>query len=221
MKIRNAHVTMAILAVALAPASAALAQAPAAGAQPPAIPGVCALSQTRAVAQSKVGQFVMKRLDTIGQQTNAELNGVKTGIDNDAKTIDSQRASLTREQLEQKALELQQRGNSLQRLAAQRQRELQLTEGKALDRIGNEMRPVLDLTRQERNCSVVLDADSALFVSPAMDITPAVIQKLDAKITEFAFDRERLDQQLAQPNQGAAATPAATAARPAAQPAKR
>jgi hypothetical protein len=28
-----------------------------------------------------------------------------------------------------------------------------------------------------------------------MDVTEAVIEKLNAKITQFAFDRERLDQQ--------------------------
>ena len=40
--------------------------------------------------------------------------------------------------------------------------------------------------------------------NPAMDITPAVVTGLNAKITQFAFDRERLDQAAAAPPSGAA-----------------
>ena len=58
---------------------------------------------------------------------------------------------------------------------------------------------------QQARCSVLLQRDSVILANPAMDITPSVITGLNAKITQFAFDRERLDQAAAAP---AAAQPA-------------
>lgn len=222
MKFQATIAASAALVLALAQAAPSFAQTPAAPPAPtilgPAIPGLCAFSETRAISGSKVGQYYIKRMDTIAQQTNAELTGQRTSIENDAKAVDAQRASLSREQLEQKQLEFQQRGAALQRLSQQRQQEVRLTDAKALDRIGKEMEPLVELAQRERNCSVILNADALFGISTQMDLTPSVVQKLDAKITEFAFDRERLDQQL---QQGAAAPAQPARAATGAQPARR
>jgi outer membrane protein len=42
-----------------------------------------------------------------------------------------------------------------------------------------------------------------------MDITPQVVTALNAKITQFAFDRERLDQQAGGPQVARPASPSA------------
>ena len=49
-----------------------------------------------------------------------------------------------------------------------------------------------------------------VLANPATDITPQVITALNGKITQFAFDRERLDQAAVPP----AARPAAAAPAP-------
>jgi outer membrane protein len=214
-------------AVALALTSApAFAQAPApattAAAPPvthgPAVPGLCVISVEAAIGNSTVGKYVQTRLQQLLQQTNAELNGEKTGIDNDAKALEGQRATLDQNTLEQRAAALQVRANALQRKAQQREREIQVTEQKAFGRVGEEMEPLIRTAYQQKQCSILINRNSVVLVNPASDLTPQVVTALNAKITQFAFDRERLDQ-AAQP--AAAARPAAPAAAAPATPPRR
>jgi outer membrane protein len=205
--------------VAAGCAAAALTAAPVAFAQQAAQPaapavthgaalnGVCVLSVQGAIAGSTVGKYVNTRMEQIIGQVNAELNGERTAIENEGKTLDTQKATLDRTTLEQRASALQVRANALQRKAAQRDREVQVTEQKAVSRVGQEMEPIIRQVYQQRGCSLLVNREAIVIANPAMDITPAVVAGLNAKITQFAFDRERLDQQAAAP---AAAAPATT-----------
>jgi outer membrane protein len=208
---------------AIAVASTAFAQAPAA-AQPaarpatpqgPAINGLCVLSVDGAIAGSTVGKYANTRLQQIAQQVNAELTSEQTAIQNEDKTLSGQRATLDANTFEQRAAALQVRVNSLQRKAQLRERELQATQQKVRARLGQEIEPLIRTAYQQKGCSVLLDGNAVIDASPAMDITPQVVTALNGKITQFAFDRERLDQ----PAPTASATPAPTAAAPA--PARR
>ncbi|MGA0607115.1 OmpH family outer membrane protein [Phenylobacterium sp. VNQ135] len=170
-----------------------------------AIPGVCIMSIPGAIAGSTVGKYVDTRMQQIIQQVNGELNGERTAIENENKTLQTQAATLDRTTAEQRGAALQVRVNALQRKAQQREREVQATEQKAVGRVGQEMEPLIRQVYQQRQCSVLLNRDAIVLGNPAMDITPAVVTALNAKITQFTFDRERLDQQ-----QPAAAAPAQT-----------
>lgn len=203
---------------ALFAASAAmlLASAPAQAQTPPAAPpvnhgpaiaGVCILSLDGAIGSSTVGKYVQTRLQQITQQVQTELTSEQTVLQNEAKALDAQKATLDQGAFDQKNATLQVRANALQRKAQLRERELQATQQKALARVGQELEPVIRASYQQARCSVLLQRDSVILANPAMDITPSVITGLNAKITQFAFDRERLDQ---------AAAPAAPA-----QPAKK
>lgn len=203
-------------AVALTAASGAFAQAaaPAAAAAPamthgPALPGVCVVSIENAIGASTVGKYVDSRIQQIVAQVNAELNGEKTAIDTDAKALDARRATLDQNSLEQQAAALQVRANALQRKAQLRDREVQATEQKAVGRIGQEMEPLIRQVYQQKQCSLLLQRTAVVIANPAMDITPLVITALNGKITQFAFDRERLDQQTGAPQVSRPATPAA------------
>ncbi|MDB5424947.1 MAG: hypothetical protein JWQ29_2363 [Phenylobacterium sp.] len=208
-------------AVALTAATGAFAQAAAPAAAPtvthgPALPGVCVVSIENAIGASTVGKYVDSRLQQIIAQVNAELNGEKTAIDNDAKTLDGRRATLDQNALEQQAAALQVRANGLQRKAQLRDREVQATEQKAISRIGQEMEPLIRQVYQQKACSVLLQRTAVVIANPAMDITPQVVTALNAKITQFAFDRERLDQQASTPQvQRPAAAPPITTTPPA------
>lgn len=191
------------LASMLSASTAALAQAakpaPAPAAAPavthgPAVPGVCVLSIEGAIGASSVGKYVSTRMEQIITQVNSELNGEKTSIDNEAKTLDGQRTTLDATALEQRAAALQVRANGLQRKASLRDREVQATQQKALARVGQELDPIIRQVYQQRQCSLLVSRDALVIANPAMDITPAVITGLNAKIVQFAFDRERLDQ---------------------------
>jgi Skp family chaperone for outer membrane proteins len=198
---------LCVAAAALAMGPSAFAQAakpapaaaPAAAAAPavthgPPIPGVCIVSIENAIGASTVGRYVETRMQQIVAQTNAELTGEKNGIDNDAKTLDARRATLDQSALEAQASALQVRANTLQRKAQQRDREVSATEQKAVGRIGQEMEPIIRQVYQQKACSALFQRTAVVIANPAADITPQVIAALNAKITQFAFDRERLDQ---------------------------
>ena len=187
--------------VALAIATAASAQtAPAAApAAPPvthgpAITGVCIFSSQRAVASSLVGKAVDARLKTIIQQVNAELNTERTGLDNEAKALDAKKGTLAQDALEQQAAALQVKANAWQRKDQLRQKEVEATEQKALNRVYQELDTPIRQVYQSQKCSLLLDRESVMLANPAMDITDAVVAALDARIKTLTFDRERLDQ---------------------------
>lgn len=204
MKLKTLAATAAVAAVALATSSQALAQAAAAPAPPPvthgpAISGLCVMSLDGAIGSSTVGKYVQTRLGQISTQVQSELTAEQTQISNDAKALDAKRATLDQASFDKSSADIQLRANALNRKAQLRERELQATQQKALGRIGQELDPVVRAAYQQAKCSVLFQRDAVVLANPAMDITPAVVTGLNAKITQFTFDRERLDQPAAAP----------------------
>lgn len=203
MKLKTLAATAAVAAAALATSSQALAQAAAAAPPPvthgPAIAGLCVMSLDGAIGSSTVGKYVQTRLGQISTQVQSELTAEQTQISNDAKALDAKRSTLDQATFDKQSADLQLRANALNRKAQLRERELQATQQKALGRIGQELDPVVRAAYQQAKCSILIQRDAIVLANPAMDITPAVVTGLNAKITQFTFDRERLDQPAAAP----------------------
>ena len=208
--------TAAALALTSVPAFAQ-APAPATTAAPAvthgaAIPGVCVISVEAVIGNSTVGKYVQTRLQQLVAQVNAELTSERTAIDNEAKTLDTQRASMDQNTFEQRAAAVQVKASAFSRKAQQRDQEMQATQNKAFNRVGEEMEPLIRQAYQAKGCAMLFNRQVIVLANPATDITPQVIAALNGKITQFAFDRERLDQAAAPPG----ARPAAAAPAPAA-----
>jgi outer membrane protein len=71
------------------------------------------------------------------------------------------------------------------------------------------MEPLIRQAYQAKGCSMLINRNSIILGNPASDISQQVVTALNGKITQFAFERERLDQQAGAP--AAAARPAAPA----------
>jgi outer membrane protein len=185
--------------VAMAQAKPPVKAATPAAAAPPApvitatVPGVCVLSREGIVGASTVGKYVQTRMGQLSNQVNAELGGEQTTLQNDAKALDAKKASLGQQAAEQQALALQQRYQALQQKAQQRDRELQATEQKAVARVLQDASPLVGDIVKQKQCGLLLDANSVLAGNPTMDITPSVVQALNVKTTQFDFEREHLD----------------------------
>lgn len=185
-------------APAARPAAAApSAVAPAALPQGPAIAGMCIYSNEQTVGLSAVGKFVSQRLQQLQQQAQAELVADQTGLQTDAKAFEGTRATLSQDAAQQRELALQQRDTALQRKAEIRQRELQATAQKALGRVVSEATPLVAQVYGQHGCSLLLDGQVVMGANTTMNITPEVVRLLDAKITQFPFEREHMDQQAA------------------------
>jgi Skp family chaperone for outer membrane proteins len=219
MTFKTFAVASSAMAIALAGATSAAAQQPAApAAAAPQVshgnapPGVCVISPEGVVANSSVGKYVQTRLQQLVAQVNAELQGERTTLENDAKTLNSQRTTLDQNTLEQRAAALEVRDRAFQRKAQQRDQEMQATQSKALNRIYTEMEPLIRQAYQAKSCAMLVNRQVVVLANPSMDLTPQVVTALNSKITQFAFERERLDQAATAPRPAApaAAAPAAT-----------
>ncbi len=158
----------------------------------PPIAGLCTLSQQAVFANAKVGAAASARLKQLSDQSQAEINAERTSIETDAKALEAQRASLKSADLQQKQQSLAARIRALQDKAALRSREIEATREKALARIASELRPVIAQVYGARGCGLLIDRSSILGGNMAGDLTAAVVQGLDAKITTISFDRESL-----------------------------
>ncbi|MDP3856021.1 OmpH family outer membrane protein [Phenylobacterium sp.] len=188
-----ASASSAAFAQAAAPAPAAAAAAPTVS-HGPALPGHCIVALEGVIGASTVGKYVQTRLQQIATQVQAELKAEDTALQTEAKTLEGQRATLDQNTFETRAAALQVKGNAFQRKAQLRERELQATQQKALGRVGQELDPIIRQVYQQRQCSLLLTRDAVVIANPAMDISGPVVTALNAKITQFNFDRERLDQ---------------------------
>ena len=185
-------------AVTLTAGSSAFAQAAAAPPVPsgPPIAGMCIVDLDGVVATSTVGKYIQTRLQQIQGQINAELTGENNTLGNDAKALEARRATMDQNALETQGAALQVRANALNRKVQQREREFQVTEQKAVGRVLQEAEGPVRQAYQGKGCAVLQQKTAVLggFYNPAMDITTQVVAGLTAKIQQFAFDRERLDQ---------------------------
>jgi len=182
-------------AAALMFASTAFAQAAAAPAvtHGAALPGVCYLSTQEALATSTVGKYVGTRMQQLITQVNTELQPEQTAIETEGKTLDAQKATMDQKTLQTRGTAWQTRVQNFQRKGAQRQRELEATQQKAVARVLQEMDPIAKQQYQARKCAILLDRESVLLGNPAMDLTPSVVAGLNGRIQQFTFERERLD----------------------------
>ena len=164
----------------------------------PALPGICLLSQQAVLANAKVGLAATARLKQIADQVQAEINAARTPLETEAQTLQSQRASLKPADLQARQQALASRAQALQQTVNQRQREIEATRQKALARIANEAQPVIAAAYKAHSCGLLFDRNSVLGGNMAGDLTPAVVQGLDARISTITFERETLPPQTSQ-----------------------
>ncbi len=164
-----------------------------------AIPGVCLFSEEGAVSRSSAGEAINKRMQQLAAQVQAELGPEQTSLDADIKTFKDKAASLPQDQQQQQGSALQQRMQDFDGKRAQRQKELEATLRKAINRVDVELEPIVRTVVSGRSCGLLLKADTAIYAAnPQMDITTSVIEQLNTKLPTVTFDREHLDAQAAQ-----------------------
>ncbi|MBS0411896.1 MAG: OmpH family outer membrane protein [Proteobacteria bacterium] len=189
-------VISAALALGLAAPSLAAAQ----GAAAPnanalggtAIPGLCMISTQVVAGNSKVGQAATARLQELQRQAQAEVNAEKTPLDAEIKALPGQKASMKPAEFQAKQQALSNRAQALQQKANVRSAQIEVAREKALGRISAEAQSVIAAVYKAHGCGLLVDRNSVLGGNMSNDLTPGVIQGLDAKISTMTFDLEPL-----------------------------
>ncbi|HXU99415.1 MAG TPA: OmpH family outer membrane protein [Caulobacteraceae bacterium] len=197
MKFCAASALLATLAASTAFAAPAAPVAPPPVVQGPPIPGLCVLSVNQAISTSTVGRYVSERMSQIVSQVKAELGPEDTAISTEGRALEAARPTLAAATFQSRAEALQGRVNALRQKADLRQREVQATEQKSINRIAQELDPVARQLYQAKRCSILVNKDSVMIANPEMDLTSQAVAALNGRIQQFAFDREHLDTQTA------------------------
>jgi outer membrane protein len=142
-----------------------------------------------------VGAYVNDRMKQLSAVVQAEVVSEQTSIQNDAKALDGQKATLQADVYQQRGQALQQRYAQLQEKVQLRQKELETTQQKAFSRVLQAAGPMVGQVVGQRSCGILLDASAVIVGNPSLDITQTVITMLNGSLTQFAFDREHLDAQ--------------------------
>lgn len=182
----------AVPALAQTPAPAAPARPAATPLTGPVIAGVCTYNNAGAITTSTVGRFVSTRLQALETEVENELRTDRTAIETENRALETGRATIAPQLFQQRVTALSTRAEAFQRKAAVRQREMQATQQKALQRIGQDLDPIIRQVYAARGCGLLLDSQAVVAANPALDVTQQVVTALNGRLTTFTINRERL-----------------------------
>ncbi|HEY4276183.1 MAG TPA: OmpH family outer membrane protein [Rhizomicrobium sp.] len=184
--------TLGGIIVAGAASVAAMAAAPAPAQQSsfggPSITGLCILDQQAVFNGSKVGVSANTRYKQMRDGAQSAVSAEEAKIVADAKTLQAQK--LAPAQLQPRQQQLAKRFQDLRAKASQDSKDLEATRQAAVAKIAAAAQPVIKQVYDQRKCGVLIARNSALAGNATMDVTSAVIQGLDAKITTIALDKQ-------------------------------
>ncbi|AHE56496.1 OmpH family outer membrane protein [Sphingomonas sanxanigenens] len=189
---RRGLAAAALATLAAAPAAHAQAQPAAPSLGGPVIPGLCMLSIETMITTSKVGVATEARLKELATQAQTEVDTQRRPIEAEIKAFQTAAAGLKPEDRAARQRALATKLQPIEAVAQQRTRELQATRVKALQRISTDAQPVIAQVYKQKNCGLLINRGSVLGGNTANDLTAAVVQGLDAKVSTASFNREVL-----------------------------
>ena len=188
MKLFNTLKTIAIaMSAILVFSSAAMAQTT-----------ILIVDQSRVIRDSDVGKHVKRQIESIGKQMESELKSQVSPLTSERDRLVAELKNMSvdalksRPDLQQRAKSLQEKGQKSQVDAAYKQRELQITEQKALSKINKKLEGILKALVAERNADVILDRSLVIYSGDTSDVTDTVIQRLNSQMRTVSVVRERL-----------------------------
>lgn len=159
---------------------------------------ILVVDQGRVLRDSSVGKHVQAQLKSIGTSMESELKASATPIEserdrlvNELKTLDAN-ALQSRPDLQKRAQALMEKGQKTQMEAAYKQRELQITEGKAMQKVNERLAKILEAVVAERGADIILDRSLVIYGGKSTDITDTVISRLNSQMRSVPVIRERL-----------------------------
>lgn len=154
----------------------------------PVVPGVCLLSREAIFANAKVGVAASDRLKQLAQQAQSQIDAERKPLDADVQTYRSQAASLSADQRQAREQSLGQRMQTVQADQTLKGKQLEATRVQAMGQIAQYAQPVIVSVYNSKNCGLLLDRSVVMGGNMANDITAAVVQGLDAKVTTISFN---------------------------------
>jgi Skp family chaperone for outer membrane proteins len=143
------------------------------------------INYQRVLAESALGRDLQSKLQTIGQQIGAELQGLgpeQQSIEQEAQRLAGTTRNQSAEQLRNnpQVQALAQRQQTLQTRVQTLQGDMECTRILSRLEVNRLVEPVVRSVMQSRGAGIVIDASNVSVSAPEFDITTTVIQQLDA-----------------------------------------
>jgi Skp family chaperone for outer membrane proteins len=181
------------LVILAASAAGALAQTPTASNTPtygPPIPGVCVFSRDVALNTSQAGVSANQQIQKMEQDAEATIGPERTAITEADKALSAEKPKLAPAKYQERAAALQQRVQAYSVLVQTRNAQFSHTHDKAMSQIAQAVTPILVATITDHKCSLVVERGGIYGANPAMDLTPEVVQKLNAVLPTITVTLE-------------------------------
>lgn len=149
--------------------------------------GVCVYDNEEVLARSTAGQSVQTGMQRLLTEVQGELAPYASTIQTELQAL--QQGGQAADADGSRRTALQTRAQEAQQLEQTRRNELQYTQGMQLQAIGTAVEPIVIALYQERSCSLLLNRSAIYSANPAMDITPTVIERLNAALPSLSFSR--------------------------------
>ncbi|MFZ2030145.1 MAG: OmpH family outer membrane protein [Vitreimonas sp.] len=177
------------LVLATAVSAVALASAPGAFAQRNSGASVLVVNYQRVIGESAMGRDMTTKLQGVGTQIQQQAQAMQAegqAIETEEQRLQTATRGMTQAQVQANSAlnsQIQALQTRVQQFQARRQAlqgDFQCSQIVALRDFQNRANPIVRTVMQSRGAGVVVDANSAQVFDPAVDITNAVIQQLDA-----------------------------------------
>jgi len=162
---------------------------------------VLVLDQSRVLRDSEVGKHIQRQLESIGKAMDSEFKASTTPIVSERDRLIAEVQSIgpdavkSRPDLQARAKTLAEKGQKQQVEAKYKQAELQVTEQKAIAKVNEKLKVILETLVAERNADVILDRSLVMYGGTSVDITETVISRLNSQMRTVTVTRERLPRQ--------------------------
>lgn len=185
----------------------ALIAAPAFSQQPQQVPtpsldlggkinGLCMLSQSQLIGQSKAGEAANARMQQLAQQAGREISTKRDAFSKKVQSFRQQQQTMQPQQREDEQKKLQAEAQSIQSEGNQLEQRLRLTRARALGRIVQTAKPLVVAAYKSHGCGVLMDRDGAVLGgNDVNDLTDEVIKALDKKMPTIKFSLAALPKQ--------------------------
>jgi outer membrane protein len=165
---------------------------------------IAVMNEERVLRESAVGQHIQARVVEIRDEIDAELAAISGPIQTETQAINTETANMTEEGVRNRP-DLVARIQTVNEQVAEfeqtrrlRQQELVATERQAMRPVFEALQEVLEEVVAERGIDILVDRSQLVFATPDVDITPAVIAALDARLPTVPVNRARLPQAAAE-----------------------
>jgi outer membrane protein len=145
---------------------------------------IITVDMEQVINSSAAGRSAQTQLQSQANALQARAQQLDAGFRSESEALNkaAQGKTMAQPALEAKAADLQKRVNAAQVDMNNRQRQFVANQQYVGKQISDAVQPIITQVMTEKNASLVLDEGQVIKASPALDVTPLVLQRLNAKL---------------------------------------